>query len=124
MQERRGHILVIDDDRLAARAVARLLGSTYDIVDVQSAKDAMDRLRSGEKYDLVLCDLMMPEMTGMELHDEVRRAGLDVADRMVFMTGGAVTDRAQEFVAHMRGRCFMKPFEPNALRSLAREFMR
>jgi CheY-like chemotaxis protein len=124
MPKRRGQILVVDDDRLAARAVARLLGSAHDIVELQSAKDAMDRLRAGERYDLVLCDLMMPEMTGMELHEEVQRAGLDVADRMVFMTGGAVTEEAQEFVARVPGRCFHKPFDPTALRSLARDFVR
>lgn len=121
---RRGHILVVDDDALAARAVTRLLSSQHDIVDVRSGRDAMERLKAGEHYDLVLCDLMMPEMTGMDLHEEVQRAGLDVAERMIFMTGGAVTEQAVAFIAKVADRCFEKPFDPNALRTLARGFVR
>jgi CheY-like chemotaxis protein len=121
---RRGHIRVVDDDALTARAVTRLLSSQHDIVDVRSGRDAMERLTSGERYDLVLCDLEMPEMTGMDLHEEVERAGLEVAERMIFMTGGAVTDRAVAFVTKLRDRVFEKPFDPRALRSLARGFVR
>jgi CheY-like chemotaxis protein len=121
---RRGHILVVDDDALAARAVTRLLSSQHDVVDVRSGRDAMERLKAGEHYDLVLCDLMMPEMTGMDLHEEVQRAGLDVAERMIFMTGGAVTEQAVAFMGKLSDRCFEKPFDPNALRTLARGFVR
>lgn len=120
-EDRRGHILVVDDDAMAARVVGRVLGPHHDIVDVRSGKDAMNRLRSGERFDLVLCDLMMPEMTGMDLFDEVKRAGLDVANRMVFMTGGAVTKRAREFVASLPDRWLEKPFDAETLRSLVRE---
>jgi CheY-like chemotaxis protein len=118
---RRGHILVVDDDAMAARVVGRVLGSDHDIVDVRSGKDAISRLKAGEQYDLVLCDLMMPEMTGMDLHDEVMRAGLAVANRMIFMTGGAVTKRARDFVASLPDRWLEKPFDADTLRSLVRE---
>jgi CheY-like chemotaxis protein len=122
--ERRGHILVVDDDAMAARVVGRVLGAQHDIVDVRSGKDAMARLQSGEHFDLVLCDLMMPEMTGMDLFEEVRRAGLDIADRMVFMTGGAVTKRAREFVASLPDRWLEKPFDTATLRSIVQDALR
>lgn len=124
MSARRGHILVVDDDPLAARAVSRLLSSQHDIVDVRSGRDAMERLTSGESYDLVLCDLMMPEMTGMDLHEEVKRAGLEIAERMIFMTGGAVSERAVAFVTKLGPRVFEKPLDAQALRNVARGFVR
>jgi CheY-like chemotaxis protein len=123
-QSRRAQILVVDDDALAARVVGRVLRAEHDIVDVRSGRDAMSRLQAGEHYDLVLCDLMMPEMTGMELFDEVKRAGLDIANRMVFMTGGAVTTRAREFVAALPDRWLEKPFDAETLRSLVRDALR
>lgn len=106
---------------MAARVVVRVLGRYHDIVDVRSGKDAMTRLQSGEHFDLVLCDLMMPEMTGMDLFDAVNRAGLEVANRMVFMTGGAVTKRAREFVAALPDRWLEKPFDAETLRSIVRD---
>lgn len=124
VMRRRGHILIVDDDAMAARVVGRVLGSDHDIVDVRSGKEALARLTAGERYDLVLCDLMMPEMTGMDLYDEVRRAGLDVANRMIFMTGGAVTKRAREFVAALPDRWLEKPFEAAALRSRVDEALK
>jgi CheY-like chemotaxis protein len=114
-----GTILVVDDEPLVGRLVERTLAPAHRVTVVVAARDALDRLVAGERFDLVLCDLMMPEMTGMDLHREVRAFDAAQAERMVFLTGGAYTRRAQEFLDQ---RPYLeKPFDLSALEALVAE---
>ncbi|HYE93529.1 MAG TPA: hypothetical protein VEA38_21020, partial [Terriglobales bacterium] len=67
-----------------------------------------------------LCDLMMPAMTGMDLHDQLAETEPSQAARMRFMTGGAFTPRAQAFLAERPARRLDKPFDPETLRHFVR----
>jgi len=118
---RRGRILVVDDEPLVGRALARLLSSEHEVVVEAHGSSAAARLEAGEAFDLVICDLMMPDVTGMELHERLLARRPAVAARMVFMTGGAFTDRAREFLDRVRAPCVEKPFEPDRLRALVAE---
>ncbi len=109
-------VLVVDDDPLVARAVVRTLAGAFEVTTATSATDALARIEAGERFDAVLCDLMMPQMTGMELHARVTARDPALARRMLFMTGGAFTEAAARFVADARARCLEKPFEPERLR--------
>ena len=116
---RRGRILVVDDEALIGRAVSRILSPQHDVVTHTSARAALDELAAGGRgFDLVLCDLMMPDMTGMELHARFREIAPILADRTVFLTGGAFTGSAREFLARVPNARIEKPFEPEALRTL------
>jgi PAS domain S-box-containing protein len=115
----RGRVLVVDDDAMAARSMVRLLSQDHDVVDVRSGRAALALLTSDEAFDAIFCDLMMPEMTGMELHRELVERGFDVG-RMVFMTGGAFTPGAREFVQRLPIPCLEKPIESRSLLELAR----
>jgi PAS domain S-box-containing protein len=116
--ERRRRVLVIDDEIQLCTMVQQMLGETCDVDTVHSAKAALGRLREAPlAYDVVLCDLMMPEMTGMDLHEIVSRDGGELARRFVFMTGGAFTPRAAEFVRQVPTRIMEKPFDTRALRA-------
>jgi CheY-like chemotaxis protein len=109
-------VLVVDDDPLVAKAAARTL-SRLHLVDVcGAATDALKRIEAGERYDAILCDLMMPQMTGMELHAALRRIDQELADRVVFITGGAFTDGAVAFLREVPNACVEKPFDPDQLR--------
>src|SRR3990172_6472084 len=90
----RGRVLVIDDEEGVGRVIQRILAGTYVVMTDTSAAAALARLRRDPGFDVVLCDLMMPEMTGMELHDEILRTAPELAERLVFLTGGAFTHRA------------------------------
>jgi CheY-like chemotaxis protein len=114
---RRGRLLLIDDEPLVAATLARTLASEHELVSFTSARQALERLRSGEHYDLILCDLMMPEMTGMELHATLVRENPALAERMLFLTGGAFTEAARAFLASTLQPWVEKPFEPDALRA-------
>ena len=69
---RRGRILVIDDEEAVGRAVARILGRDHEVEVFADGRAGLARLLAERSFDLVLCDLMMPELTGMELHAEVK----------------------------------------------------
>jgi signal transduction histidine kinase len=114
---RRGRVLVVDDEPLVGAAVRRALSGDHDVAVVGGGREALERL-SAEEFDAVVCDLLMPEITGMDLYEQVRARFPRLADRMVFVTGGAFTPAARRFVEENRERCLEKPFEMAALREM------
>lgn len=122
-QVRRGRILIIDDDPLVAKIIARLLQPDHDVVVMTQSSAALERLLRGEHFDAVLCDLMMPELTGMDLYKRLDEARPAILERFIFMTGGAVTSAAQEFVNSVVTRCIHKPIDNNILQNLLRELI-
>src|SRR5690606_29490572 len=69
---RRGRVLVIDDEVMIGNAIGRALRGDHDVTSLTSASEALARIRGGERFDAIICDLMMPVMTGMEFHEGVR----------------------------------------------------
>jgi PAS domain S-box-containing protein len=121
---RRGRILVIDDEEPLAQAIRRFLGNEHECIAVFSAGEALDLLRRGERYDLILCDLMMPQITGMEMHADLLRLDAKQAEQVVFLTGGAFTAAAREFLDQVTNRRLEKPFDLKDLRRLVNELIR
>ena len=78
---------------------------------------------AGERFDVILCDLMLPEMDGPALYDEVKKVDPSQAVRMVFVTGGVFTARARDFLASVKNPRLGKPFDIEALFSLVRARM-
>ncbi len=118
---RRGRVLVVDDEHAIVRSVERILGTEHEVASHTSASDALARLRRGERFDVILCDLMMPETTGMELHAALCELDADQAKRMIFLTGGAFTPQAAAFLDDERDRCVEKPFDAAVLRQIVRD---
>nr|WP_267146736.1 two-component regulator propeller domain-containing protein [Pyxidicoccus xibeiensis] len=117
----RGRVLVVDDDALVSGAIRRTLARENDVDVLVSARQALEYLRGPElRYDVVLCDLMMPEMTGMDLYDALVREAPRVVERVVFITGGAFTPAARQFLERVENPRVEKPFDPEALRKLIR----
>jgi CheY-like chemotaxis protein len=117
---RRGYILVVDDEPLIGASARRLLSAEHDVVVVHSGEAALCALASPRSFDVVLCDLMMPGMTGIELHQALVRSRPELAERMVFVTGGAFTGAAEDFLERVDVRRMDKPFEPHALLAVVR----
>jgi signal transduction histidine kinase/CheY-like chemotaxis protein len=111
-------VLIIDDEQLVAEAIARSLADDNQVEVVTDARQALARIEAGEHYDVVLCDLMMPAMTGMDLYAEIMRRMPKLAARLVFMTGGAFTARARAFMESVKNPCLEKPLDMGRLRSL------
>jgi CheY-like chemotaxis protein len=106
---------VVDDEPLVAAAIRRSLAREHDVAESLSGADALARIQRGERYDVVLCDLMMPNMTGMQLNAELEATAPDQAAALLFMTGGAFTDGARQFVHAHAGRIIDKPVDPELL---------
>jgi CheY-like chemotaxis protein len=121
-QARRGRVLVVDDEPSICKALRRALRE-HDVVTCTSAREALERIRLGERFDVVLTDLVMPEMTGMELHANLLALAPDQAERIVLVTGGAFTQAAREFLTIVPNARIEKPFDPAAVRALVRGFV-
>jgi CheY-like chemotaxis protein len=121
---RRGKILVIDDEPMVARSLGRVLEQDHDVTIVLDAGDAQRRVVAGERFDVILCDLMMPQMTGMDLHAELLRSVPEQAAQMVFLTGGAFTQRARAFLDGVPNERVQKPFDMQHLRSIVNDRVR
>lgn len=107
----RGRVLVIDDEAALRRVLTRVLGGQHDVVAVGSGREGRALLERDTAFDLVLCDLMMPDLTGMELHAWLATANPALARRVVFMSGGAFTPRAGEYLAGVDNLKLDKPFD-------------
>jgi PAS domain S-box-containing protein len=114
----RARILVVDDEPLVGAVLQRLLGSKHEVVVATRAAEAVVLLGAGARFDLLLCDLLMPEMSGMELHDKLVAEFPDQARRTVFMTGGAFTERARAFAAKRQHRVLTKPVDLRELEAV------
>jgi PAS domain S-box-containing protein len=112
---RRGRILIVDDDANVARSFAILLGYEHEVEVSLEALGAARRVLAGERFDIIFCDLMMPEMTGMEFYAAIAEGCPEQAARIVFVTGGALTPSASAFVARMSHALLEKPFDKTAL---------
>ena len=108
-------VLVIDDDENVGRALQRILGRHHQVVLLSSAGSAVALLDAGALFDVVFCDLMMPEMTGMDFHDWVTKHRPALCKRLVFITGGAVGTRSQEFIERMADPVVEKPFDRSVI---------
>jgi PAS domain S-box-containing protein len=118
---RRGRILVVDDEPMIVKIVKRTLSAEHDVVALDRAPDALGRIEQGERYDVILCDLIMPVMTGMEFYESLGVVAPDQVSKVVFLTGGAFTLRAREFLDKVPNIRLEKPFELSALRSMVND---
>jgi CheY-like chemotaxis protein len=121
---KRGRVLVIDDEPIICFTVERLLSADHEVTALTSAAVACDRIAQGERFDVILCDLMMPDMDGADLYDALSNIAVDQAKRMVFVTGGAFTPRGQDFLAKVGNPRVEKPFDVEALQTLIRRHLR
>lgn len=116
----RARVVVIDDEPLVGRSIQRALRH-HDVQVFFNGKEAIEALCTGEPCDVVFCDLMMPGVSGMEVFTTVAQRRPEIASRFVFMTGGAFTPQAREFLKQTPLICLEKPFEIHQIRDLVRE---
>lgn len=103
-------VLVIDDEPMIAKAIERALGKLHRVESSLYARAALERVRS-EGFDVVLCDMMMPDMNGMEFHAALTQLNPGLARRVIFLTGGAFTDASRRFLEEHETMRLEKPFE-------------
>jgi PAS domain S-box-containing protein len=114
---RRGRILVVDDEAMLLQAICSTLEiDGHAVVTQDNARDALELIARGETFDVILTDLSMPNMTGMEFHAALLERDARFAQRVIFMSGGAVTSKAEKFLEGLAHRYITKPFKNADLR--------
>ncbi|MBI2892721.1 MAG: PAS domain S-box protein [Deltaproteobacteria bacterium] len=109
-----GRLLVVEDEPFLRKAYRRILCQRFDVVDVGTGEEALSLLR-GDRFDLVLCDLQMPGMSGVDLYERCVADGTCPSDRFLFITGGAFTPHVKRFAEEHSDRCLLKPVDVGAL---------
>jgi two-component system cell cycle sensor histidine kinase/response regulator CckA len=117
---RRARVLVVDDEAAVGSVVRRLLGREHDVVAVTSGRAALAMLTHGERFDVIACDMMMPDLCGMDFYEELVTQFPASAERVFFMTGGVFTPRAQAFLERTGLTRLNKPFDSESLRGTVR----
>jgi PAS domain S-box-containing protein len=118
-----GRVLMIDDEQPILSMLVQLLGPDHQIVTAASGEAAQAILKYDQSFDVILCDLMMPGLSGMDLHAWLSVEHPDVAERLVFVTGGAFTRTASEYVSRVGNLRIEKPYEKATLKRLVSELV-
>jgi signal transduction histidine kinase len=115
---RRARLLIVDDDAMVLSALRRRLRRRYDVVTVLGGVEALALLDEDSEFDSILCDLMMPRVDGKSFYDSIRRENPELAERIVFMSGGAFTPRLRKFAASVPNPVLQKPVSRDDLESM------
>jgi signal transduction histidine kinase/CheY-like chemotaxis protein len=118
-----GRVLLVDDEPGVLLALKRTLQREHEVDGFAHAKEALEQIRRGRYYDVILCDLMMPEMSGTQFYQEVRKLDPALAERFVFMTGGVFTADVANFLKSISNARVDKPCDVATLRRIVAEQM-
>ena len=113
-------MLLIDDETALGTSLRRCISRYWNASFVNDGRQALELLRHDCGYDVIVCDLMMPEVTGMDIYEELVQSKPDLSKRMLFMTGGAFTERARSFLESVPNRHLDKPFDLAQLEAAVR----
>jgi CheY-like chemotaxis protein len=117
-------ILIIDDELLILLSMKRLLEDYYDITIANGGVQAIDLIKKeGPLFDLIICDIHMPEINGADLYSYVLNHYPDYEKRIIFMTGGLLNSPLQDFIRTNKNICIAKPFQPDLLQKTITDFL-
>ena len=117
---RRLRVLLVDDETDLGTSLRRCISRYWNASFVNDGRQALELLRHDNGYDVIVCDLMMPEVTGMDIFEELSQSRPELSKRMLFMTGGAFTERARTFLESVPNRYLEKPFDLAQLEAAVR----
>jgi signal transduction histidine kinase/CheY-like chemotaxis protein len=104
-------VLAVDDEPRVLDLLRRMLRG-HELITAANGREALERLRTDRAFDVILCDLMMPELTGIDVYQAVRESWPGLHERIAFITGGAFTPDTQRFVEQVGNPLLTKPFQP------------
>jgi PAS domain S-box-containing protein len=117
---RSARVLVVDDEPPIANTLRELLTPEHEVISATTAREAFEAIERTD-FDVVFCDLIMPGAGGIDLYERLRSVHPGLERRIVFMTGGAFTERTAEFLASVENRRVEKPFSLGLVEQIVRE---
>jgi two-component system cell cycle sensor histidine kinase/response regulator CckA len=106
----RGRVLIVDDEDAVRRTVERIVRD-HQVVSTDSARAGLAILENGERFDVIFVDMMMPTMTGMDFYETLLAQDSELASRIVFFSGGALSPKMEAFLRLVSNARIEKPFE-------------
>lgn len=111
----RRRILLIDDEPLLLKSLARMLQAHHDVVATMGGKKALKVLSEDARFDTIICDLMMPEVDGMHVYEALRSDHPHLVKKLIYLSGGVFTDRMSNFLDELGPRLLDKPVSRDEL---------
>jgi len=112
----RREILLVDDSPIVIKAISRVLRRDHDVTAAGNGQEALDLIRSGRTFDAIVCDVAMPNLSGIDLYKVLVKEHPALARRFMFATGGAETLRGITYLIATDVPVLLKPFTASALR--------
>jgi PAS domain S-box-containing protein len=122
-REHAARILIVDDEPAILRALSRVLQG-YQVTRALSGREAVSRIEHSGPYDVVFCDVMMPELSGIDVYERAKQVCPGQEQRIVFITGGAFTEHAAKFIESIDNPKLGKPFDAGEVRALVKALTR
>jgi PAS domain S-box-containing protein len=117
-------ILVVDDESAIAVALKKILELDHDVTAVTTGDQALRLLLDGSHFDVILCDVLMPGTSGIDVFRQLESKRPEVAGRMVFMTGASSMPRVAEFFRSIGNHRIDKPVDIPRLRRIIQDVAR
>lgn len=115
-------ILIVDDELLLLYSLKRMLDDIYDVTIANGGKKAIDIInQQKENFDLIISDVSMPEINGVNLYLYVAQHHPGLEKHIIFMTGGPLSTYLDDFFMTNKALCLSKPFEYEQLRKIVRD---
>jgi CheY-like chemotaxis protein len=117
-------ILLIDDELMLLLSMQRMLDSEYQVDIAVGGNKAYDFLaNTNNVYDLIICDINMPDVSGVDVYLYINKNYPGMENRIIFMTGAILSDNIKEFLARNNNKCISKPFESQKLLTTIKDFL-
>jgi len=117
-------VLVVDDESAIAVALKKILELDHDVTAVTTGDQALRLLLDGSNFDVILCDVLMPGTSGIDVYRQLESKKPEVAERMIFMTGASSMPRVSEFFRSIGNHHIDKPVDVPRLRRLIQDVVR
>jgi len=114
---------VVDDEPVMGSVLRRIFGRAHEVTVVDHGKAALSIMDGGAEFDVVLCDVVMPDISGLQVYEAVRERHPHLLDRFIFLTGGVLHEKSRKFLSSIANPVVKKPFDLGALRELVRRML-